>query len=125
MLNGHNDYQLLSQALPLRTSSPLKSLVSVKPNLHSLLYTVKSLISPEQGLVKTKGESVWVYLCVCVYVYSSCVFTEIKIIQSSQGTNTYHIYRLLSCCFSNVLPCHKLITWSQESGNNFKKLTSP
>lgn len=97
MVNGHSHHQLLRQALLLRTSSPLKSLVSVKHNLHSLPYTVKSLISQEQGLVKTKGESVWVYLCVCVYVYGSCVFTEIKIIQSSQGTNTYNIYRVLSC----------------------------
>lgn len=97
MVNGHNYYQLLSQALPLRTSSPLKILVSVKYNLHSLLYTVKSLISQEQRLVKTKGESVWVYLCVCVYAYGSYVFTEIRIIQSSQGTNTYNIYRLLFC----------------------------
>lgn len=112
-MNWHNDYQLLSQAFPLRALSPSRNLASlfVKYILHSLLYIMKSL-DPEQSLVKILGGSVWVCLCIYTYACGSSVFmaTRIKFRCIGNPSNQHMKYSHVTsftCCLSKFAPYHK------------------
>lgn len=124
----HNGYQLISQALPLRTllpsKKPGKSLCRTDSPFHAL--PCKITASRTKSCKQLRGA-----LCGCavrVPVRGSWVFVATRVAFRCTGNPSlqhtrYFCATFFTCCFSKLPPHHKPVT--QGQGSNFKKLREP